>query len=122
MSTKQEVADQLTALGVPFDPSATKATLDALLAGHQDPAKAAADAKATADANAAKASAEQTEVEVGDPLILRPIDLPLVVKPAGGSSWKNDEQAKFAAPWRDGPENVPTALPSGNSPSEDSAS
>jgi len=32
---------------------------------------------------------------VGDPLILKPVDLPLVVKPESGA-WANDAQAEFA--------------------------
>lgn len=38
---------------------------------------------------------EGLEIEVGDPQILRPKELPLVVKPVGGE-WKNEAQARFA--------------------------
>ncbi len=36
------------------------------------------------------------EIEVGDPLVLRPVELPLVVKPSEGSEWKNEAQAAYA--------------------------
>ena len=35
------------------------------------------------------------EINVADPLVLRPRELPLVVTPAGGS-WKNEAQAEYA--------------------------
>lgn len=37
------------------------------------------------------------EIEVGDPQILRPTELPLVVKPGEGQDWKNDAQRAYAA-------------------------
>lgn len=36
-------------------------------------------------------------IEIGDPLILRPVELPLVVKPANGGKWKNEAQARYAS-------------------------
>lgn len=36
------------------------------------------------------------DIEVGDPQSLRPVDLPLVVKPVNGGEWKNDAQATYA--------------------------
>lgn len=35
-------------------------------------------------------------LETVDPLVVRPVELPLVVKPANGASWKNNEQAEYA--------------------------
>jgi hypothetical protein len=102
MSTKTEIQDELKALGVDFDPTANKETLEALLETHKNPAGAAS---ATPKAGALPAAAaDNDEVEVGDPMSLRPVDLPLVVKPKGKvdaadplGGWKNEEQAKFAA-------------------------
>lgn len=83
--------DKLSALGIPFDSSKKKEELEVLLPADQ----------VTQDAPApvvvAVPDAESHDgIEVSDPLIMRPVDLPLVVKPTGGS-WKNDAQAKFAA-------------------------
>lgn len=36
------------------------------------------------------------DIEVGDPQVLRPRELPLVVKPADGAEWQNDAQERFA--------------------------
>ena len=61
--------------------------------------KEAAKAAKQAEKEAAKA-AETTVVEgieVGDPVALRPVELPLVVKPADGGEWKNDAQKEYAA-------------------------
>lgn len=104
--------DELKAAGVEFDPAANKETLEALLESHNAPkpppvppaAPPAPPAPPVAPvapvapaAPAAPSHADQTEVEVGDPLSLKPVDLPLVVKPKEGQSWKNEEQARFAA-------------------------
>lgn len=35
-------------------------------------------------------------IEIRDPLVLRPVDLPLVIKPADGAEWKNENQATYA--------------------------
>lgn len=56
--------------------------------------KAKAEAKALADAEK-KAKADDFEIEVGDPEVMRPKVLPLIVKPKGGK-WQNEEQAEFA--------------------------
>jgi len=34
--------------------------------------------------------------QVSDPEVLRPVELPLVVKPAKGNDWANEEQASYA--------------------------
>ena len=47
-------------------------------------------------ATAAKA-AEASDFIVEDPQILRPKELPLVIKPAKGTDWVNPQQAAFAA-------------------------
>jgi len=36
------------------------------------------------------------DFQVDDPQVLRPKDLPLVVKPAKGKEWKNEAQAEYA--------------------------
>lgn len=85
MSTKTEIIDQLTAAKIEHDPEATKAELEALLPEKKDSGAAAASTQTVDD------------IEVGDPQLLRPVELPLVVKPANGGEWKNPEQARFAA-------------------------
>lgn len=65
--------------------------------------KEAAKAAKQAEKDAAKAAKEAAKaanssgIDVGDPLALRPVDLPLVVKPSNGGEWKNEAQARFAA-------------------------
>ncbi len=58
-------------------------------------------AKAAKDAEkAAKVGDSATEtigdIEVGNPLVLRPVELPLVIKPADGGEWANEAQAEYA--------------------------
>lgn len=36
------------------------------------------------------------EIQVEDPKILRPVDLPLVVKPPKGKKWANEAQERYA--------------------------
>jgi hypothetical protein len=36
------------------------------------------------------------EVEVNDPEVLKPVELPLVIKPADGAEWQNEAQAEYA--------------------------
>jgi len=57
--------------------------------------KEAAKAAKEAEKEAAKAASSDFIVE--DPQILRPKELPLVIKPAKGTEWANPEQAAFAA-------------------------
>ncbi len=91
MSTKVEISDQLKAIGVEHDPKASKETLEALLESQQKPGQAAAP-----EAEAKPAAAhESKKTVVKDPMILRPIDLPLVVAPGDGVEW-NAEQIEFA--------------------------
>lgn len=89
MSTKAEIIEKLTEAKIDHDPESTKAELEALLP-EEDSADTAASAK--------KGKTETVGgVEIGDPQELRPVDLPLVVKPAKGGEWKNEAQARFAA-------------------------
>lgn len=87
--TKLEIMDKLSALGIPFDSSKTKAELEVLLPADQ----------VTPEDPAPVAAPETTEaidgIEVADPQLLRPVDLPLVVKPTSGK-WKNEAQERFA--------------------------
>ncbi len=82
--TKEDVIKKLTDAGIAHDPSDTKANLQALL-----PSEAV-------EAPAADTSGEFGDIEVSDPMILRPVDLPLVVKPANGGEWANEAQAEYA--------------------------
>lgn len=41
-------------------------------------------------------SSSKYSFEVAEPQIIKPKDLPLVVTPAKGKEWANDEQAEFA--------------------------
>lgn len=36
------------------------------------------------------------DIVVNDPLVYKPVELPLVVKPAEGKDWKNPQQAEYA--------------------------
>jgi len=54
-------------------------------------------AKAAREAEKEAAKAESTDFIVEDPQILRPKELPLVIKPAKGTEWANPEQSAFAA-------------------------
>lgn len=97
--TKKELNDELDKLGVDHDANATNEVLEALLESHTptlppSPADPVAPGAAPAPVPATPASAS-SEVEVTEPLILRPVDLPLVVKPGAGIVW-NAEQQKFA--------------------------
>lgn len=61
----------------------------------KEAAKAAKQAEKEAGITAPK-SAGVDGIEVGDPQVLRPRELPLVIKPANGGAWKNGAQAEFA--------------------------
>ncbi len=61
--------------------------------------KEAAKAAKLAEKEAAKDQEEQEssdEFIVGDPQVLRPVELPLVIKLPEGKSWKNKEQEEYA--------------------------
>lgn len=59
--------------------------------------KAAKQAAKEAEKAAAEAGVDSVAgIEVGDPQVLRPVELPLVVKPANGGEWANDAQAQYA--------------------------
>lgn len=79
MTTKTEIIAELEEKGIAHDPEASKEDLEALLPGDESSTETIGD------------------VEVGDPQILRPVELPLVVKPAKGGEWANEAQAKYAA-------------------------
>lgn len=68
----------------------------ALNSEEKEAAKAAKEAEKEA-AKAAPTSIEAEDIEVGDPQVLRPVELPLVVKPTDGGAWSNDNQAEYAA-------------------------
>lgn len=89
MSTKAEIIEKLTTAGITHDASATKADLEALL---------------PEDQNVGDGSETIGDIVVGNPQLLRPVELPLVVKPKGDidpadplGGWKNKAQARFAA-------------------------
>ena len=68
------------------------------LTDEQKAAKAAEKAaKAAAKAAGSEADTSYEGIVVGDPLLLRPVELPLVVKPADEEvGWANDAQAEYA--------------------------
>jgi len=82
--TVAEIKEGLTKLGVEFDPTANKATLEELLKSHSP------------DGAAPKEESDGFDFDVGDPEVLRPVELPLVIKPKNGKSWLNDNQATYA--------------------------
>ncbi len=63
----------------------------------KDEKEVASTAPVVAEETAAVAPGGDVELVVGDPQLLRPIELPLVVRPAEGKEWKNAEQAEYAA-------------------------
>lgn len=77
---KSEIISNLKELGIPHDPTDTVKALTELL-----PVVPKAPAAGSSDG-----------IEVGDPMLLRPVELPLVVKPTSGA-WANPEQEKYAA-------------------------
>lgn len=117
MAKKDDLKAELTRLGISFDEDATAKELEALLPSDDvvlvEPDDASTNEPTVAEQNNAlkvlhgtnlpsgkvdaPAADSHDEIEVGDPQLLRPADLPLVIKPAGGGSWKNDEQAAYAA-------------------------
>jgi len=42
-----------------------------------------------------KEKVEEVDIIVSDPQVLRPVDLPLVIKLPEGQSWKNEAQEKY---------------------------
>lgn len=83
MATKSEIIDKLTELGIDHDPNATKADLEALLPEGGD------------EAEDERESQVISGIEVRDPYILKPKELPLVIPtPEGG--WANEQQAEYA--------------------------
>lgn len=111
MAKKDDLKTELTKLGIAFDDSMTNAELEALVPAG-DPVLSEpedvpapiriAQAQTTpgglpSAVSKAPAAESHVSVEVGDPQLLRPVELPLVIKPANGGSWANDEQARYAA-------------------------
>lgn len=110
--TKAQLTAKLTELGISFDPNAKVSDLEALLPKTAAPAASTA-AAPTAPANVAPQLAtaplataasvdealkgDDLDIQVGDPEELRPKELPLVITPGKGKSWKNPAQAEFAA-------------------------
>lgn len=105
MAKKNDLKAELTKLGIAFDEGATNKELEALLpAGDpilnepEDLNEAhVVDGGLPSAKPAAPATDSDDEIEVGDPQLLRPSELPLVIKPANGGEWKNEEQALYAA-------------------------
>ncbi len=84
MSKKDDIKAELTKLKIAFDDNATISDLEALL-----PADDAV-LKEPDDVITAK------NIIVGDPQVLRPTELPLVITPPEGQDWANPEQAAYA--------------------------
>lgn len=118
MAKKDDIKAELTKLGIAFDEGAKVADLKALLPAGDTVLNEADDASIEVDTPVAQqnevlkalhgtnlpsaqpsapAADSHDDIEVGDPQLLRPSELPLVIKPANGGEWKNDEQAQYAA-------------------------
>jgi hypothetical protein len=107
MSSVKELKAQLDAKQIAYPTRATKPDLEALLASSGD-APAATPAAPTASGSVAanlaphvdavdakKGPTDLSGIAVGDPLELRPVELPLVIKPKSGA-WANKQQARYA--------------------------
>lgn len=115
MAKKNDLKAELTKLGIAFDENAKVADLEALLPAadavlSETPAPTVVEEVANNTALKEMHGTNQPsgkidvptadshdDIEVGDPQVLRPSELPLVIKPANGGDWKNDEQAAYAA-------------------------
>lgn len=115
MAKKDDIKAELTKLGIAFDEDAKVADLQALLPANDpvaDEPEAAPVAQSNDDFIKAKLAGavnlpsgtvdapsadSHDDIEVGDPQLLRPTELPLVIKPAKGGEWKNEEQAMYAS-------------------------
>lgn len=101
--TKKNLIAELTNAGIAHDPAATIAVLSALLpqaGGAATPEAQVSAPVATAPAAPAETPAptatDDLDIQVADPEVLRPKELPLVVTPGKGKEWKNPEQAEYA--------------------------
>lgn len=105
MAKKDDLKAELTKLGIAFDENATNKELEALLPAGDPILNEPEDLTEAHTVDTGLPSAKQTapvaesddDIEVGDPQLLRPSELPLVIKPAQGGEWKNEEQAMYAA-------------------------
>lgn len=90
---KKDVTAKLDELEIEYDPTLSEKELKKLLPPEEED-----EGEEDADDAPVKGSGKTETIqgiEVGDPEILRPRELPLVIKvPKGG--WKNDEQAEYA--------------------------
>ncbi len=90
---RKVVVDQLNDLGIPFDVKESTENLETILHNHNNPTevKPLAAKPAPTDTSA--------DFEVGDPELLRPRTLPLVIKQradVNGGEWFNESQALWA--------------------------
>lgn len=85
--TKPDVIKKLEELGIEHDPKANLQTLKALIPEDQNIGGAG---------DASDDDVDIDGIDVADPEILKPVELPLVIKPSKGRSWENDEQAEYA--------------------------
>lgn len=116
MTKKDDLKAELTKLGISFDEGASAKELEALLPADDAVLAEPEDASTEDEKNTAfvastisnatnlpsgkvdaPAADSHDDIEVGDPQLLRPAELPLVIKPANNGTWKNDEQASYAA-------------------------
>lgn len=82
---KKEIIEKLTELNIAHDPSAKVADLKALLP------------KVDSDSQTpSKGETDENGFIVGDPVLLRPVELPLVVKLPEGESWANPQQEEYS--------------------------
>ncbi|MDE2103083.1 MAG: hypothetical protein KGL39_37910 [Patescibacteria group bacterium] len=89
MAKKDDVKAELTKLGIQFDDSMSLKDLTALLPVGNTVASEPDD----------ESNVSPDEIQVGDPQLLRPIELPLVITPPAnwGGQWKNKEQGQYAS-------------------------
>lgn len=89
MAKKDDLKAELTRLGITFDDTMTNVQLEALLPADNVVSKEPEDAPVAPEVPA-------NGIVVSDPQVLRPVELPLVIKPIEGQSWKNTEQEAYA--------------------------
>lgn len=84
MSKKADLQAELTKRSIAFEPTATNAELEALLPPDAAILKEPEDVISL------------DNLQVGDPQVFKPAELPLVIKPPAGQEWLNPQQAQYA--------------------------
>ena len=95
MSTKNEIKAELDELGIEYDSSANKDVLEKILEDNKKPKAPETppqEPPVAPPTEPKKKGEKEQDIEVSDPLQLRPKELPLVIK----GDWVNEEQAEYA--------------------------